>query len=84
MKFVDEQGEGASPTLSALRAYREHRAAGAVLGVIGIYGVASAAARRRRDIGIRLALGATRTDVCTRFRPPRAGVRGLGWQRSAW
>ena len=28
MKFVDEQGEGASPTLSALRAYREHRAAG--------------------------------------------------------
>ena len=29
MKFVDEQGEGASPTLSALRAYREHRAAGA-------------------------------------------------------
>ena len=28
MRFVDEQGEGASPTLSALRAYREHRAAG--------------------------------------------------------
>ena len=28
MKFVDEKGEGASPTLSALRAYREHRAAG--------------------------------------------------------
>ena len=28
MKFVDEQGERASPTLSALRAYREHRAAG--------------------------------------------------------
>ncbi|MCY4516978.1 MAG: hypothetical protein OXB99_07065, partial [Acidimicrobiaceae bacterium] len=28
MKFVDEQGEGTSPTLSALRAYREHRAAG--------------------------------------------------------
>ena len=28
MKFVDEQGGGASPTLSALRAYREHRAAG--------------------------------------------------------
>ena len=28
MKFVDEQGEGASATLSALRAYREHRAAG--------------------------------------------------------
>ena len=27
MKFVDEQGEGASPTLAALRAYREHRAA---------------------------------------------------------
>ena len=28
MKFVDEQGEGTSATLSALRAYREHRAAG--------------------------------------------------------
>ena len=28
MRFVDEQGEGASPTLSALRAYRKHRAAG--------------------------------------------------------
>ena len=28
MKFVDEQGEGTSPTLAALRAYREHRAAG--------------------------------------------------------
>ena len=27
MKFIDEPGEGASPTLSALRAYREHRAA---------------------------------------------------------
>ena len=26
--FLDEQGEGTSPTLSALRAYREHRAAG--------------------------------------------------------
>ena len=25
--FVDEQGEGASPTLAALRVYREHRAA---------------------------------------------------------
>ena len=28
MKFVDEQAEGTSPTLAALRAYREHRAAG--------------------------------------------------------
>ena len=28
MKFVDEQGEGVSPTLSALRVYREHRAVG--------------------------------------------------------
>ena len=28
MKFVDEQGEGTSPTLEALRVYREHRAAG--------------------------------------------------------
>ena len=28
MKFVDEQGEGTSPTLAALPSYREHRAAG--------------------------------------------------------
>ena len=28
MKFVDEQGNGASPTLAALRVYFEHRAAG--------------------------------------------------------
>ena len=28
MKFVDEQGNGGSPTLAALRVYREHRAAG--------------------------------------------------------
>ena len=28
MKFVDEQGEGTSPTLAALRAYREDRGAG--------------------------------------------------------
>ena len=28
MKFVDERGEGTSPTLAALRAYREHRATG--------------------------------------------------------
>ena len=28
MKFVDEQGNGASPTLAALRVYCEHRAAG--------------------------------------------------------
>ena len=41
---------------------------GVVLGMLGVYGVvAYTAARRQRDIGIRLALGATRTNV-------RAGV----------
>ncbi len=30
MKFVDEQGEGTSPTLAALRAYREHRSRSAL------------------------------------------------------
>ena len=41
---------------------------GVVLGMVGVYGVvAYAAARQRRDIGIRLALGATRARVRARF-----------------
>ena len=37
---------------------------GVVLGMVGVYGVvAYAAAHQRRDIGIRLALGATRANV---------------------
>jgi predicted permease len=41
---------------------------GVVLGMVGVYGVvAYAAARQRRDIGIRLALGATRARVRVRF-----------------
>ena len=43
-------------------------ALGVVLGMVGVYGVvAYAAARRQRDIGIRLALGATRANVRARF-----------------
>ena len=39
-------------------------ALGVVLGMLGVYGVvAYTAARQQRDIGIRLALGATRTNV---------------------
>ena len=41
---------------------------GVVLGMVGVYGVvAYAAARQRRDIGIRLALGATRARIRARF-----------------
>ena len=41
---------------------------GVVLGMLGVYGVvAYTAARQQRDIGIRLALGATRTNVRARF-----------------
>ena len=41
---------------------------GLVLGMVGVYGVvAYAAARQRRDIGIRLALGATRARIRARF-----------------
>ena len=40
---------------------------GVVLGMVGVYGVvAYAAARQQRDIGIRLALGATRASVRAR------------------
>ena len=41
---------------------------GVVLGMLGVYGVvAYTAARQQRDIGIRLALGATRSNVRARF-----------------
>ena len=43
-------------------------ALGVVLGMVGVYGVvAYAAGRQRRDIGIRLALGAGRGNVSARF-----------------
>ena len=43
-------------------------ALGVVLGMVGVYGVvAYAAASQRRDIGVRLALGATRSSVRARF-----------------
>ena len=44
---------------------------GVVLGMLGVYGVvAYTAARQQRDIGIRLALGATRTNVRASFGRP--------------
>ena len=52
---------------------------GVVLGMIGVYGVvAHAVARRRRDIGIRLALGATRANVRTRFVGQALAFAGAG------
>jgi ABC-type antimicrobial peptide transport system permease subunit len=49
----------------------------AVLSAIGMYGVtARAVARRRREVGIRLALGATRTSVVKQML--RATITGAG------
>ncbi len=54
-------------------------ALGVVLGMIGVYGVvAYGAARRRRDIGIRLALGATRAGVRARFVRHALAFAGAG------
>ena len=52
---------------------------GVVLGMIGVYGVvAYAAASRRRDIGVRLALGATRSSVRARFVRQALAFAGAG------
>ena len=52
---------------------------GVVLGMIGVYGVvAYGAARRRRDIGIQLALGATRAGIRARFVRHALAFAGAG------
>ena len=54
-------------------------ALGVVLGMLGVYGVvAYAAARQQRDIGIRLALGATPTSVRARFVRQALAFAGVG------
>jgi predicted permease len=50
-----------------------------VLGVVGLYGVLSyAVSQRRREIAIRLALGARQSDVQRRFVRYGVGLAGLG------
>ena len=54
-------------------------ALGVVLGMLGVYGVvAYTAARQQRDIGIRLVLGATRTNVRARFVRQALAFAGVG------
>jgi ABC-type antimicrobial peptide transport system permease subunit len=50
-----------------------------VLGVVGLYGVLSyAVSQRRREIAIRLALGAKQSDVQRRFVRYGVGLAGFG------
>ena len=54
-------------------------AAGLTLGAIGVYGVvAFAVARRRREIGIRVALGATRGSIVRLMLRESAGYAAAG------
>ena len=54
-------------------------ALGVLLGMVGVYGVvAYAAASQRRDIGVRLALGATRSRVRGRFVRQALAFAGAG------
>ena len=54
-------------------------AAGLLLAAIGVYGVTSfAISQRRRDLGVRIALGAQRRDVILEILAPIARWAGLG------
>ena len=54
-------------------------ALGVLLGMVGVYGVvAHAAASQQRDIGVRLALGATRSHVRARFVRHALAFSGAG------
>ena len=54
-------------------------ALGVVLGMLGVYGVvAYTGARQQRDIGIRLALGATPASVRARFVRQALAFAGVG------
>ena len=52
---------------------------GVALGMLGVYGVvAYTAARQQRDVGIRLALGATRANIRSRFVRQALACAGTG------
>ena len=80
VRAVDEVlGQAVSGPRLTTRLVAAFATLGVVLGLIGVYGViAYTAARQRHDIGIHLALGASRGNIQTRFVRPALVSAAVG------